>query len=119
MENFFDILSEFFKSDLAKSYGWLLAFLFVAGILIFGYLMNLLYMKVIVPAKLLEANDAAQKGKKATEELEKCKEKIKNLEKENEELHKKLNHFKFAKEFENLENEEFETSKNGAFSKFT
>lgn len=118
MGNFFNAFSKFLESDLAKSYGWVLLMTFIFGAVIVGFLMNLIYMKIFVPEKLIESNNIAQEGKKAICELEEVKSKILKLEEENEKLKEKLDHFKFAEAIEDSENEKSGFLKNNALRKF-
>lgn len=118
MGEFINLLLEFFNSDLAKSYGWLLLIVFIFSAAVIGFLMNLVYTKLIVPAKLIEANNISQEGKKAIKELEKAKSTISQLEEKNKKLEAKLNHFKFAEAIEDAENEELNFFKDKAFDKY-
>lgn len=86
MIEFFNALSELLKSDLVKEYGWTIFVCFIICICIVGFIIWVIFMKIILPAKLIENDCIKPKYKNALAELE-------TLKKENTELKVKLQTF--------------------------
>lgn len=99
MGDFFDALSEFFKSDLAKEYGCLIAVCFIICVCIALFLINKVYMNIILPSKTLELNNLQQKYNEILEELE-------IIKKENKDLKDKIQKYSYQEKISKVLNEE-------------
>lgn len=90
MVDFFNLLSDFLKSDLAKSYGWVIFVSFIIAVSVVGIIIWFILFKLIVPVKLFEANNTKNENQELKIELEKSQKRVKELEKQ-------LTEFKFEK----------------------
>ena len=100
MKDFFEILSEFLESDLAKSYGWIILVSFVICVVIIVSAIWFLVDKFIIPQKLFKAERIEETNKKLVEENE-------TLKAENSELKSKLLRYKYIEKNEDESSKEF------------
>ena len=84
MKDLFNALSEFLKSDLAKGYGWVILVFFIICVCIVGFLIGVVFTKIIVPSKTVEAIEIKHENEKLLKQIE-------ELEKDNASLKNKLN----------------------------
>lgn len=116
MKGFFEILSEFLESDLAKSYGWVIVILIIICMVISCMITSFVFKNIIVPAKIVKLNDFKRDNEELNKNVKNLESEISDLKKENQELKSKLHHFKLQ---EALEADDLEQKKNKAFKKFT
>lgn len=109
MEGFFDIVSELLKSDLVKGYGWTILVLFVFCVSIVGFIIWFIMDKIVLPSKLIGANNAEK-------ELTQVKEENEKLKKQNMKLKEQLSNYEFYKALEE-DGEEFEDIALDGFAK--
>lgn len=108
MGGFFEALSSFLESDLAKSYGWVILVSFIICVFIICFIIWVIMDKLVVPAKLIEANNAKR-------DYERLKEENDALKKENKELNEKIRHYRLLESFENDPEEDFTDNALNAF----
>lgn len=108
MGDYFNALSEFLSSDLAKSHGWVLVVSFVFCVAIACTVILFIVNKITIPSKTIEANNVKQENERISIELEQAKLEISELKNKNAELEEKLRHFKFLKALEYEKDECFE-----------
>lgn len=102
MDGFFNALSDFLKSDLAKGYGWVIAIAFFICVFIVGVIMYFIFVNLIVPSKTLEASEIKQANKDLISEIEELKaqkedleQKLKVSEDKNTLLKEEMKNYKF------------------------
>ena len=86
MKDFFDALSDFLSSDLAKDFRWTVLILLIGVIAITIFITSIIFNKLIIPMKLRESGDVSSEYQKVLGE-------ISELKKENLELKEKLKEF--------------------------
>ena len=106
MGGFFQALSEFLESDLAKSHGWTIAVAFIICCFIVGFIVWFVMYKVILRVKFNEASDKTRAAERNLEEFAKLKDENAKLKDENEKLKKKLKDYKFEALSESSASEE-------------
>lgn len=116
MSGFFEALSEFLESDIAKSHGWVILVFFIICIAMGWVIIEFIYANIIIPSKTIEANNIQRENEELKKKLEDAKNEIQKLRVENEDLKQKIQHFRFQ---EAIENNEMEIFENKALEKFT
>lgn len=116
MNGFFKALSELFESDLVKSYGWVIFVSFVIIVVISWVIMGFIFLKIIVPSKLIEANNIKRLNEDLSKKVEELTKQIDVLKENNNKLEEKLQHFRFQ---EALEGNEETIVRRQSFNQFT
>ena len=86
MSDFFQVLSDFLGSDLAKSWGWLILACFIIAVCVVGWLISFCFIKFYIPAKLFEANKIKDHYQELEKEKKDLLEKNEDLLRENKKL---------------------------------
>lgn len=116
MGELLNAISEFLKSDLAKSHGWALLFAFIILLAISWTVMGFIFLKILVPSKTVENIELRRDKKELSKRLKEYEKEIKKLKREKKELEDELQHFRFQKE---TEIEEIKPSERKTLKQFT
>lgn len=100
MNEFYITLSEFFESDCMKTYGWLILTAFINVVVISWAIMGFIFLKVIVPAKTIEANNIKRDNKMLSEKVEEMTRELDKLKEEKKKLEEKIQHFEVQEALE-------------------
>lgn len=108
MKYFFDALSEFLGSDLAKSHGWVILVSFIICVVLVGVIMWLIFTKIIVPAKIIEYSKMGQENRDLIEKINSLESQNLLFQEENMRLQQKLERYKFQEAMEDSGSNSFE-----------
>lgn len=115
MFDFFQALSEFLKSDLAKGYGWTIIALVVVCMIFSGFVVWFYMEKIKFPSKKIELHNQISKMDEVEKENQELKKQNDQLKAENEMLKKEIQHYKFEISINN--DKEFEDRAVDTFAK--
>lgn len=115
MDGFWELLSEFSKSELAKNYWFVFIALLVALVMLFGTLIWLYMEKIKFPSKYIELQNKVSKIEEIEKENQGLKEQVEELKKQNDGLKEEFQNYKFFKSVNRKDN--FEDKALDAFAK--
>ncbi len=109
MLEFFHAVKELYESEIIKSHNWTILILFVLIVFISWMFMAFIFIKLVVPYKTIKAQEIKLKAEGVLSELDNAKNRIVELEKENENLRKEIAHLKIQSAFteDDTDNESF------------